>query len=172
MLLQAEIVRIALTCLVFMTSLHLPIKIIVGWILDRLDCMPDAWPRRGPLFSKDTSECRTPEYSMYDKIGDTVLNSLILMASHRYYPNYTPLLLFLFILRLVGVIRYFKTHDKREFIYFPNIFITTALLLSILGKITPEVFFAICVYQIIQEVYMHGRTTTKTLERNKEETLD
>lgn len=153
---EAENIRILLTVLVFFLPIPLYVKISIGWILDRLDCMSDGWPHKGPLFSSDTSVCKTREYSRYDKIGDTVLNLLVLIASHRYFPEYTPLLTTLFIIRSVGVIRYFKTENKHEFIYFPNLFITTALVLSITGKITPTLFSGICVYQIIQELYIHG----------------
>lgn len=157
LLLKAEVVRILLTIGVFLLPLNLHYKIIVGWVLDRLDCMSDMWPYKGPLFSSDTSACKTVEYSKYDKVGDMVLNTLILYTASVYYPKYMPLLVSLYTLRLIGVIRFFKTEKKREFIYFPNLFITTSLVLSLVGRMTPEMFLMVCIYQFGQEVFMHGK---------------
>ena len=73
------------------------------------------------------------------------------------YPSYTPILFTLYVYRIAGVLRFFKTRDKKEFIYFPNLFITTILILSITRKLTIPMFSGILVYQVSQEFYMHKR---------------
>jgi hypothetical protein len=156
LLIQAEIIRFVLSfILIILTNIPLPFKIIGGWLLDRIDCMSDWWPYKGPLGSDNTRICHTHEYSVYDKIGDILLNTLLLYATHQLYPSYTPILFSLYVYRIAGVLRFFKTRDKKEFIYFPNLFITTVLVLSITGKLTIPIFSGIAVYQISQELYMH-----------------
>lgn len=158
-LLAAEIVRFVLGAIVILfTRIPFTYKILLAWALDRLDCMPDMWPKRGPLFTRDTSICRTETYSMYDKVGDVLLNTLLLYESSKYYPQYTPLLTFLYMVRLVGILRYFKTRTKREFVYFPNFFITTVLVLSVFKHLTPILGLGILAYQYPQEIYMHWYT--------------
>lgn len=158
MLLQsAAIIRFILSfILIVLTDISLPFKIIGGWLFDRIDCMTDMWPYKGPLGSDNTRICDTIEYSIYDKIGDVLLNTLLLYASHQVYPSYTPLLFSLYVYRLIGILRFFKTMNKKEFIYFPNLFITTLLVLSIMGKLTIPSFSGIVVYQVAQEIYMHA----------------
>jgi hypothetical protein len=139
-----------------MLPIPLVAKVMGGWLLDRIDCMSDWWPKRGPLFTHDTRICHTLTYSLYDKVGDTLLNTLLLYATHQVYPQYTPFLMILYLIRVIGITRFFKTHNKKNFIYFPNFFITTVLILSIFKHLTWYMIVGIFVYQMLQEIYMHG----------------
>lgn len=154
---RAEMWRILLSGGVLCLPIPFYVKVLACMIIDRLDCMPDWWPYRGPLFSKDTSICKTKEYSMADKFGDTVVYSMLLAYSYFELPRQFFVLLLMFLFRLIGVILFYINHDKRMFLYFPNFFITTLFVLSTFKNfhINFNAYPLIFVYQIMQEYIMH-----------------
>lgn len=153
LLAKAELARVILAALVlFVTPLAPWAKVILLWVLDRLDCSPDWWPHRGPLLTKDTKICRSLDYARADKFGDMATYALMLWWSRSLYPQAFPLLLGAFVFRLIGVILFYKTGDRRMFVFFPNFFLTFLLLNSIqLGNLLGVGAH----YQVVQEYLMH-----------------
>lgn len=164
LLIWAEIIRVVL-CLIIIFILPIPlwIKVISCMLIDRLDCTSDMFPYKGPLFINDTSICKTVEYSKADKIGDTFTNLFLLIYVYIYAPQYFTLLLLLFVFRLIGVLMFFKTHNKKYFIYFPNFFITFMIFIGIIIdyklNLSEHIIISgitlLVIYQIIQEYIMH-----------------
>jgi len=131
-------------------------------LLEKIDCSPKTYPYTGPMFSKDTSICKTMKYQKYDKIADTICYTLILMFLLEHECTSNQLLVALFIYRLVGTCLFLNTDDKKYLIYFPNFFLETSLALMAL-KNFPElkiykqqIFIIVFAFKILQENYLHG----------------
>jgi len=163
LLLTSEITRIIAT-IVILYTLKIPIfyKILLIMLLDKLDCSHMSYPYTGPMFSKDTSICKTLKYQKYDKIADTICYALILIYILEYDCTNKHLLIALFMYRLLGTCLFLNTDDKKYLIYFPNFFLETSLALMALKNfpgIKPfkqQIFIIVFAFKILQENYLHG----------------
>jgi hypothetical protein len=162
-MIQNEIVRSVLSLLIlFGTDLPFFIKILAIIFLDITDLdLPNKLDSSSPeLFN---------EYEEYDKVGDFEIYLFLYIYYMKYVVSPAPLkalISFLFFYRLIGVFIYWKTGDRRIFIYFPNFFLEFLLAIAILEfigypypqyfKLYMIVFFVVFIYKIAQEIYIHG----------------
>jgi hypothetical protein len=115
----------------------------------------------------ESSEC-FELYQQYDKIGDMTIYTLLWI----YYINYvkSPSILkiyisILFIYRMIGFIIYFINKNRIIFVYFPNFFLESLFVISLLqtlGYTYPNNFdiyiialFLVILLKIYQEISIH-----------------
>lgn len=170
-LMQAEVARVFLSGLIILIpGIPFSVKIGAVMILDRLDCMSDYYPRRGPLFIKDTSICKTGYYQKSDKITDMLCYTFLWMYYVFYRdspPGLKAYITFWFIVRLLGTILFISTGDRKLLVLFPNVFLESLLAIAIMEdlgytyakhkKMYMGVLAAVFLYKIAQEYVMHGR---------------
>ncbi len=133
---------------------------VLNTILDLTDCPFDVvWGRlkKGNIFD---AECNTGLYSYQipDKIFDILVDTAALHIALRNPKPFTNILVYTYILRLIGFIIFMITKNDKVFIFFPHLFQvfyvyfyaveefnidvsetnTINLILLVLGKITHE----------------------------------
>ena len=154
-----QIIRIVLSLLIIF-GLHTPlfIKILLIIILDFLDTLV-------PFFISDKSFER---YEEYDKIGDILVYLTLWYDYIKFVPSPYPLKIYitlLFMFRWIGYLIYQQTKDRKIFVLFPNLFLESLFVISLLefmGYSYSNYFylyiislFLVLIYKIIQELYIH-----------------
>ena len=144
----SSLIRIISTVVIlYFVNIPLFYKILIIIAIDRIDCMPTYYPHRGPLFSRNKTICKT---------------ILIYLANYKIFNIYSLLImLFFFMLRLVGVILFFNSDNRNYLLYFPDFFIVFCMCLitvsyfKISQKYTIPILIVIFLLKIYQEKIMH-----------------
>jgi len=108
--------------------------------------------------------CGTEYYQMADKVIDVIITALMFwylktngLLSDTEYNTIT----YLFVYRIIGVLLFLRTKDRRYLIYFPNICLELALLFSVLRHYDlpyhPAYFVGVLAFKIAQEIHLHGQ---------------
>jgi hypothetical protein len=117
-------------------------------------------------------------YQQYDKIGDMTVYTLLWI----YYLNYvnSPSILkiyisILFIYRMIGFIVYLINKNRNAFVYFPNFFLESLFVISLLqtlGYTYPKYFdlyvialFLVILFKIYQEFSIHYKSPDYLLDK-------
>ena len=161
----SSLIRIISTVVIlYFVNIPLFYKILIIIAIDRIDCMPTYYPHRGPLFSRNKTICKTILYQKIDKITDIICYFFILiyLANYKIFNIYSLLImLFFFMLRLVGVILFFNSDNRNYLLYFPDFFIVFCMCLitvsyfKISQKYTIPILIVIFLLKIYQEKIMH-----------------
>tara|TARA_B100001057_G_C22737383_1_gene906354 strand:- start:710 stop:1294 length:585 start_codon:yes stop_codon:yes gene_type:complete len=156
--------------LIILFYINLPqfIKIIL-LIFSEGDCRI---PRQLNLFSNPSQICpNTLIYHQTDKISDTIIYSLLLFQIYNYnllHKLDLKLVLYLFIYRLVGIILYFITQNRKYLIYFANFFLWITLTIFIMKYFKKNyknflsiqhyklIFTIVAGLKLIQEIFLHS----------------
>ena len=165
-LMMSYVSRVVIT-LVILYHLQIPTcwKIILIMLSDRLDCMPDGWPRKGPLFSNNINICRTELYQHADKITDTICYFILLhyiVKKEKLSPTYNKILSGLLVYRTIGTVLFLLTNNRHYLIYFPNFFLELSLALMLmkhypkLRRYKKGIFVGVVVVKIVTEIYLHA----------------
>jgi len=125
-LLLSEIVRVSLAYVViFYSGIPFVAKVLLVYVLDSFDCSLS-------LYGKQN--CFNIEYIVYDKIGDTLTYGFVLKkylelsTDSERIKRYVTLL---YLWRVIGTLLFLATKDKMMFVYFPNIFFESVVLLTV-----------------------------------------
>jgi len=167
---QAEFTRIFLSSiLILIPNIAFSVKIIIVMLLDRLDCSSEYYPKKGPMLISNTKICRTLEYQLADKMGDITCYTLLWLYYLIYVDSAEVLkkyITFWFFVRVIGTVLLERTREMKWIIYFPNIFLESLLVISILQDLdyTYEEYqglyiillFLVIIIKIIIEIIMHG----------------
>jgi hypothetical protein len=165
--------RVLLSFLIIF-GLNIPffVKILFVMLLDSTDnILPNKLQTRelylgGFLSVNVTTE---PNYQPIDKISDLLVYFFLWIYYVNYYPSPNSLkyyISFLFIFRTIGTVLYFTKDNKRGFlVLFPNIFLESLLLITILQYLNLTLqknkniylffLFFIVIYKFINEILIH-----------------
>ena len=157
---MAEIIRIILTIFVLY---YLPIplfyKIILVMLFEGFDY---TIPKK--LLKIDWIDSSNINYHIYDKIGDKICYSILLLyiIQNKILPkSYSNILIYLLIFRIIGTVLFILKKNRDYLFYFPNFFLEITLAFSGLkhfvlnNSITNLIIPIIITLKIIQEYFMH-----------------
>jgi hypothetical protein len=110
------------------------------------------------------------DYDIYDKVADILSYGLILIKYLQITKDNRQLkayISFLFLWRAIGIVMFLKTNDKMMFVYFPNAFFESIVLLSVAESINFKdnnlmIFLLSLVFiaKVIFEYYFHIKKGT------------
>ena len=156
----AEIIRIILTIFVLY---YLPIplfyKIILIILLEEFDY---TIPKK--LLKIDWFDSSNINYHIYDKIGDKICYSILLLyiiQNKIFSKSYNNILICLLIFRIIGTILFILKKNRHYLFYFPNFFLEITLAFSglkhfALNNSVRNLMIPIIVpLKIIHEYFMH-----------------
>tara|TARA_X000000950_G_scaffold285852_1_gene392925 strand:- start:198 stop:707 length:510 start_codon:yes stop_codon:yes gene_type:complete len=157
---MAEIIRIILTIFVLY---YLPIplfyKIILVMLFEGFDY---TIPKK--LLKIDWIDSSNINYHIYDKIGDKICYSILLLyiIQNKIFPkSYSNILIYLLIFRIIGTVLFILKKNRDYLFYFPNFFLEITLAFSGLkhfvlnNSIRNLIIPIIITLKIIQEYFMH-----------------
>jgi len=115
------ILRIILSFFVlYITNISVPYKILLIILIDSLDC------NRFLIFFnlyKNKKFCKTKEYQITDKIVDTICSTIILfyiIQNKLLDDNELCVIIGLYLYRLIGVIYFIRTGNRKFLFYLPQ----------------------------------------------------
>jgi hypothetical protein len=138
-------------------------KLIPILLFDKLDCMI---PSIINIKNKNYNEinCQSIEYQQTDKIMDTITYFVLLIyVISKEYKWFSPILIILFIFRIIGTLLYLFNNDRKTLFYFPNFFLPTMIIYYLLDYINPNInkiwyylsLIPILMYKILNEYIYH-----------------
>lgn len=136
-------------------------KLIPILLFDKVDCMMSGIIN---LENKDLKDinCQSQEYQLTDKIMDTITYTVLLIyTSTKEYRWFTPMLIVLFVFRMIGVLFYLKNGDRRMLVYFPNFFLPTMIVFYLMDYLDVSKMYyylsliPIFIYKIYNEYNYH-----------------
>lgn len=159
-----QVIRVVLSLsILFGLPTPLFIKILLIIIFDFLDTLV-------PFFISENS---FDLYEKYDKVGDILVYTTLWYYYIKFVPSPIPLKIYitlLFIFRWIGYLIYEKIKDRKIFVLFPNLFLESLFVISLLdfmGYSYSKYFylyilllFLVLIYKIIQELYIHTNFLT------------
>lgn len=172
-----QIIRVFLSVLIlFGTDIPLFLKILFIYYLDGMDKC-DLYPCPGDdlvimkFFNIPVKSNTSKTYQIIDKIGDTIIYIFLWIYYLKYYDSPSILKAYislLFFYRLVGTILYLTTENRRYLLYFPNFFLESLLVISVLQSLGYSyqkyknvyiyLLFIVIIFKLFIELIMHSNS--------------
>jgi len=136
-------------------------KLIPILLFDKVDCIMSGIINLENKDLKDVN-CQSQEYQLTDKIMDTITYTVLLIyTSTKEYRWFTPMIIVLFVFRMIGVLFYLKNDDRRMLVYFPNFFLPTMIVFYLMDYLSASKIYyylsviPIFIYKICNEYNYH-----------------
>jgi hypothetical protein len=143
------IIRLLLTGILLVSSKNYRLKIILIFLTDFFDC----WSSRlVALFTKETRDmCKSYNYQFMDKVIDLLTYFMVYV-----YFGLNPIYFYIIIIRLIGILMFYKTMNSRWLVLFPDVFKEILLYDWFIAKLNLTNFSMIFICKTIFEYIWHN----------------